>query len=142
MLMKRCVTAAALALLFASPVRASPPGGKLDKAAAILEQQSRAGRGEFITYLAGAAAAYRWSSTGNTAAPAGSAYCPPPDEKLDGRGYAHIALDEYRKAKPQYASLPDYPLSVLALALLHGLQEKFPCAAAPTGPSAEPPEQK
>jgi hypothetical protein len=95
----------------------------LEKAAHLLEQQSRNGKGEFITFLTGAATAYRWASTDADA----GMYCPPPKLTLDGRSYAKIALEEYRRAKPEYAKLKDYPLDVLTLALLRGLREKFPC---------------
>ncbi len=103
--------------------------GKLDEAASILDRQARAGRGEFITYLVGAAAAYRWANTkGDADKP--RLYCPTPETseaKLDGRAWARIALDEYKRNKSEYADLQEYPLSVFALALLHGLQDKYPC---------------
>lgn len=89
----------------------------LDKAANLLDQQSRRGKGEFITYLTGAAAAYRWAES----------YCPAPDAMLDGRSYGRIALEEYRRAKPEYAKLTQYPLDVLSLALLRGLETRYPC---------------
>jgi len=100
----------------------------LDKAANILERQARAGRGEFITYLSGAAAAYRWAGTGGDTNNA-AFYCPPSDAKLDGRAWGKIALEEYGRDKRQYGALPGYPLDVFALALLHGLQTRFPCPA-------------
>src|ERR1041385_3521959 len=49
-------------LCFALP-QAAAAAGKIDKAVQILEQQARAGRGEFVTFLMGAASAYRWDST-------------------------------------------------------------------------------
>jgi hypothetical protein len=100
----------------------------LDKAAQILEQQARRGRGEFISFLMGAASAYRWDSTAQ--GPAGERhYCPPPRHALDGKTYAMIALEEYRRAKREYAALTEYPLDVLALALQRGLRARFPCGA-------------
>ena len=125
--MKRIIRQAlgiALALLMTNAVSAQP--GNLEKAAHILDQQARAGRGEFITYLVGAAAGYRWASReSDTGLP--GLYCPPSDAKLDGRTWGKIALEEYRRDKSQYTGLDEYPLSVFALALLHGLQSKFPC---------------
>lgn len=143
--MKRTTTQAlgiaGAALLMATTVCAQP--GHLEKAASILERQARAGRGEFITYLVGAAAAYRWASRDDTAAPA--LYCPPFDAKLDGRAWGKIALEEYRRDKAQYAGVDEYPLSVFALALLHGLQSRFPCPsdnlAAHAEPALEPAQQ-
>ena len=106
---------------------AAAQSGTLDKAANILERQARAGRGEFITYLVGAAAAYRWMNKSSDAdTPA--LYCPTSDAKLDGRAWARIALEEYKQNKSEYADLQEYPLSVFALALLHGLQSKYPCS--------------
>jgi len=90
----------------------------LEKAVNILDQQSRSGRGEFITYLNGAAAAYRWAES----------YCLPSGTVLDGRSYGKIALEEYRRDKSQYAKLPQYPLDVLSLALLRGLEARYPCS--------------
>lgn len=110
---------------------AAAQSSTLDKAANILERQARAGRGEFITYLVGAAAAYRWV-TKDGKVEASSLYCPPSDIKLDGRSWGKIALEEYRRDKSQYAELKEYPLNVFALALLHGLQSKYPCAAETT----------
>lgn len=101
--------------------------GNLDKAANLLDQQSKRGRGEFITYLTGAAAAYRWSKS----------YCPAADAALDGRSYGRIALEEYRRAKTDYAKLPQYPLDVLSLALLRGLESRYPCERATQAESAE-----
>jgi hypothetical protein len=112
-------------------------GGNLEKAAQMLDQQSRAGKGEFITYLAGAAAAYRWASVSGDGARPGSIYCPPTDANLDGRGYAKIALQEYQRNKGEYAGLKEFPLNVLALALMRGLQDKFPCRAEAQAPSAK-----
>jgi hypothetical protein len=113
---------AAAALLMTSAAGAA---GKLDEAARILERQAKAGRGEFITYLVGAAAAYRWAAADGGAEHA--QYCPPPGIRLDGRAWAKIALDEYKRDKTQYTGLDEYPLSVFALALLHGLRDKYPC---------------
>ncbi len=128
---------AGFAFLVANPAWAQ--GSHLEKAAQMLDQQSRAGKGEFITYLAGAAAAYRWASLNGDVARPGSIYCPPPDANLDGRGYAKIALQEYQRNKGEYAGLKDFPLNVLALALLRGLQEKFPCRAEAQPPSVKLP---
>ena len=125
------IGAAALLIATAAPARSS----NLDDAARILERQARAGRGEFITYLVGAAAAYRWASVDDDAETP-PLYCPAPDLKLDGRAWARIALDEYKRNKSEYADLKEYPLSVFALALLHGLQSKYPCSAAEPDPSA------
>src|SRR5690348_14679289 len=120
--------------LTAPPARSN--GDNLEKAAHILEQQSRAGKGEFVTYLTGAAAAYRWAGArkdGNTS----GLYCPPEAERLDGRTYAKVALTEYQRGKSEYASTPGYPLDVLALALLRGLQDKYPCPQEAPPPAAE-----
>ncbi len=106
---------------------AAAQSGALDEAASILERQARAGRGEFITYLVGAAAAYRWANTKGDAEKPGL-YCPTSETKLDGRAWARIALEEYKRNKREYADLQEYPLSVFALALLHGLQSKYPCS--------------
>jgi hypothetical protein len=106
--------------------------GKIDKAVQILEQQARAGRGEFVTFLMGAASAYRWDS----AAPepldgpgAERLFCPPPWHSVDGKSYAKIALEEYRRSKSEYAALTEYPLDVLSLALQRGLRARYPCDA-------------
>ena len=126
---------AGFALLVANTVWAQP--GNLEKAAQMLDQQSRAGKGEFITYLAGAAAAYRWTALNSDVGGPGAIYCPPPDAKLDGRGYAKIALEEYQRRKGEYAGLKDFPLNVLALALLRGLQERFPCRSEAQAPAVK-----
>jgi len=113
--------------------------GKLDKAVQLLEQQARAGRGEFVTFLMGAASAYRWDST---AAPEGPGaerlFCPPPWHSVDGKSYAKIALEEYRRSKSEYVTLTEYPLDVLSLALQRGLRARYPCDAEPkaTPPAA------
>ena len=121
----RAVAIAGAVLLTPGAGAAQP--GTLDKAANILERQARAGRGEFITYLVGAAAAYRWANKdGDAGAP--PLYCPTSDARLDGKAWARIALEEYRRNKSEYADLEEYPLSVFALALLHGLQSKYPCS--------------
>lgn len=127
------VVIAGAALLTTAGAAAQP--GTLDKAANILERQARAGRGEFITYLVGAAAAYRWANR-NGDADTPVLYCPTSDAKLDGRAWARIALEEYRHNKSEYANLQEYPLSVFALALLHGLQSKYPCSSDDSAPSA------
>jgi hypothetical protein len=126
---------AGLALFVGSAVSAQP--GNLEKAAQMLDQQSRAGKGEFITYLAGAAAAYRWAGVNGDGGRSGSIYCPPSDAELDGRSYAKIALEEYKSRKSEYGSLRDFPLNVLAFALMRGLQERFPCRAEAPTPSVK-----
>jgi hypothetical protein len=122
---KNYIVAAALALLALS---ASADQGNLEKAVRILEQQSRAGKGEFVTFLTGAATAYRWVSVSERRH-TDMLYCPPPNIRLDGKAYAKIALDEYRREKSEYSGVTDYPLNVLTLALLRGLQDKYPCLA-------------
>jgi hypothetical protein len=102
----------------------------LERAVALLEQQSRTGKGEFINFLIGAATAYRWIGTNLDLGGAEPTYCPAPNVVLDGRSYAKIALEEYKRAKSEYISLPEYPLNVLTLALLRGLRGKFPCNSA------------
>ena len=109
-----------LALACLLCVQAAFAQTNLDKAANLLDQQSRRGKGEFITYLTGAAAAYRWAES----------YCPAADVALDGRSYGRIAVEEYRRAKSEYAKLPQYPLDVLSLALLRGLESRYPCKRA------------
>jgi hypothetical protein len=129
------VFALASMLLVAHAATAS---GNLEKAAQMLDQQSRAGKGEFVTYLTGAAAGYRWAGGTKDSGGASSIYCPPLDAKLDGRGYAKIALQEYQRRKDEYAAVQDFPLNVLALALMRGLQERFPCRAEEPAPSVKP----
>jgi len=131
MLIKNRAAIAAFALLTANAVWAQ---GNLEKAAQMLDQQSRAGKGEFLTYLTGAAAAYRWIGVKSDVAGSAAVYCPPQDMKLDGRGYAKIALTEYQQRKSDYAGLHDFPLNVLALALLRGLQDRYPCRAEAQSP--------
>jgi hypothetical protein len=109
---------------------------RLDKAAQMLEQQARGGRGEFVTFLMGAASAYRWDSSAAQVAGAERLYCPPPWHTLDGKSYAKIALEEYRRAKGEYAALGEYPLDVLSLALQRGLRSRYPCTETTT--QAEP----
>ena len=99
----------------------------LEKAAGILEQQSRTGKGEFINFLTGAATAYRWVGTNPDLGGPEPAYCPAPGLVLDGRSYAKIALEEYKRAKSEYSKVAEYPLNVLTLALLRGLRAKYPC---------------
>jgi hypothetical protein len=130
----RMLAVAGLAAMLAAPSWAKE--GDLDKAAKILQQQARGGRGEFITFLIGAATAYRWAGTADVGGQASPLYCAPPDAKLDGRAYANIALQEYGRAKAEYQGMPEYPLTVLALALLRGLQDKFPCRSAGESPAA------
>jgi hypothetical protein len=117
----------ALALLCLALTQAAAAQGKLDKAVQILEQQARAGRGEFVTFLMGAASAYRWDSAAPEAPSAERLFCPPPWHSVDGKSYAKIALEEYRRSKSEYAGLSEYPLDVLSLALQRGLRARYPC---------------
>ena len=126
---------AGFGLFVANAVWAQP--SNLEKAAHMLDQQSRAGKGEFLTYLTGAAAAYRWIGVKSDIEGSGSVYCPPQEMKLDGRGYAKIALEEYQRRKGDYAGLHEFPLNVLALALLRGLQERYPCPAEGQSPTVK-----
>ena len=125
----------ALTLLCLTLSQAALAGGKLDKAVQLLEQQARAGRGEFVTFLMGAASAYRWDSTAPEGAGAERLFCPPPWHSVDGKTYAKIALEEYRRSKSEYAGLTEYPLDVLSLALQRGLRAQYPCDA---GAEAKP----
>ena len=126
----------ALTLLCLSLQQAAAAQGKLDKAVQILEQQARAGRGEFVTFLMGAASAYRWDSTAPEGPGAERLFCPPPWHSVDGKSYAKIALEEIRRSKSEYAGLTEYPLDVLSLALQRGLRARYPCEA---GREAKPP---
>jgi len=116
--------------------RAAGAQGKLDKAVQILEQQARAGRGEFVTFLMGAASAYRWDSAAPEGPGAERLFCPPPWHSVDGKSYAKIALEEIRRSKSDYAALTEYPLDVMSLALQRGLRARYPCDA---GGEAKPP---
>ena len=131
---RRALQLAAAVLLMGSAASAQA-SGNLEKAAHILERQAKAGRGEFITYLVGAAAAYRWAGN-EDAGETRELYCPPADTRLDGRAWAKIALEEYKRDKTQYAGIDEYPLSVFALALLRGLQSRFPCASGAPEPDS------
>jgi hypothetical protein len=122
------VASLALAALL-PPQEAWAQQKNLERAVILLEQQSRTGKGEFINFLTGAATAYRWIGTNLDLGSTEPTYCPAPGLMLDGRSYAKIALEEYRRAKSEYVSLPEYPLNVLTLALLRGLRGKFPCKA-------------
>jgi hypothetical protein len=119
----------ALALLCLALPQAAAAQGKLDKAVHILEQQARAGRGEFVTFLMGAASAYRWDSAAPEGPGAERLFCPPPWHSVDGKSYAKIALEEYKRSKSEYAGLTEYPLDVLSLALQRGLRARYPCDA-------------
>ena len=144
--MKRAFAFASLLFACAVPQAGWAQQKNLEKAVGVLEQQARSGRGEFISFLSGAATAYRWISSETEGMGARQAYCPPPNRALDGRAYARIAIDEYRRARSEYAKVPEYPLQVLTLALVRGLAAQFPCkpqeAAAVPGPAAAVPEQK
>jgi hypothetical protein len=130
---------AALAVPCLALAPAAGAQGKLDKAVQILEQQARAGRGEFVTFLMGAASAYRWDSAAPEGAAAERLFCPPPWHSVDGKSYAKIALEEYRRSKGEYAALTEYPLDVLSLALQRGLRARYPCdAGREARPSATP----
>jgi hypothetical protein len=97
---------------------------RLDRAAQVLEQQARRGKGEFINFLIGAASAYRWSEGRGTDA----TYCPP-EAPLEGRRYATMALEEYKRGRTEYMEMSGYPLDILTLALLRSLRAGFPCPA-------------
>ena len=126
--MGKALAVASLALACSLPPQEAWTQQKnLEKAAVLLEHQSRTGKGEFINFLTGAATAYRWVGTNPDVGGPEPAYCPAPNLTLDGRSYAKIALEEYKRAKGEYSNLAEYPLSVLTLALLRGLRAKFPC---------------
>jgi hypothetical protein len=112
--------------------------GKIDKAVQILEQQARTGRGEFVTFLMGAASAYRWDSAAPEGPSAERQFCPPPWHSVDGKSYAKIALEEYRRSRSEYAALTEYPLDVLSLALQRGLRARYPCDAGGEASPAKP----
>lgn len=131
-IIQRALAGAAIIFLASA---AFAQGSKLDQAAQILKQQAKRGRGEFITFLTGAATAYRWASEDDES-DSRPLYCLPPDAKFDGRAYANIALEEYNSAKARYRDIPEYPLTVLTLALLHGLQAKYPCETEEEQPDA------
>ena len=135
--MKRALAFASLLFAFAQSQPGWAQQKNLEKAVGVLEQQARSGRGEFISFLSGAATAYRWISSENEGMGARQAYCPPANRALDGRAYARIAIDEYRRAKSEYAKVPEYPLQVLTLALVRGLATQFPCKA-PEAAAVEP----
>jgi len=121
-----------LALSFPLVCLAAPTQQHLERAVHVLEQQAKSGKGEFINFLTGAASAYRWAESDG----AGATYCPPSDLRLDGRGYARMTLEEYKRAKSEYGKIAAYPLDVLTLALLRSLRAKFPCPAATSAPAA------
>lgn len=95
---------------------------RLDQAAKVLEQQARRGKGEFVSFLIGAASAYRWAEGQGT----GATYCPP-EAPLEGRRYASMALEEYKRGRSEYIKMSGYPLDILTLALLRSLRATFPC---------------
>ena len=125
----RIVAAAVLVLmLLPSAPAARSEQARLDKAVDLLQQQSQTGKGEFIAFINAAGSAYNWVNAELETKDAGHRlFCPPPGKSLTSRDYAHIAVDEYRKAKHDYAQRTEYPLDVLSLALLRGLQDTFPC---------------
>ena len=126
----QAVVVVLLALMcIAVPPDARAQQSRLEKAVQLLEQQARAGKGEFVTFLMGAASAYRWDSSASEAPGVERLFCPPPWHSVDGKSYAKIALEEYRRSKREYAALTEYPLDVLSLALQRGLRERYPCAA-------------
>ena len=128
----RSALGAVMLLCVRAPQSAWSQQTRLDKAAQMLEQQARAGRGEFVTFLMGAASAYRWDSSVPPGAGAERLFCPPAWHSMDGKSYAKIALEEYRRAKSEYAALGEYPLDVLALALQRGLRSRYPCSETTT----------
>jgi len=88
----------------------------------------RPAKGEFIAFINAAGSAYSWVNAELGIKDAGQRlFCPPPGKSLTSRDYAHIAVAEYRKSKQAYAQRIEYPLDVLSLALLRGLQDTFPC---------------
>jgi hypothetical protein len=91
----------------------------------------------YFTPLVGGWVADRWIGVKSDVEGSASVYCPPQEMKLDGRGYAKIALEEYQRRKGDYAGLKDFPLNVLALALLRGLQERYPCQAEAQSPTVK-----
>jgi hypothetical protein len=122
------LAASALALLcFVIPEVGWAQQSRLERAAQLLEQQARAGKGKFVTFLVGAASAYRWDSAAVEGADPERLFCPPPRHSVDARSYARIAVEEYRRSKSEYAALTEYPLDVLALALQRGLRARYPC---------------
>jgi hypothetical protein len=122
------VSLAIATLAGALPAYAQP---RLDRAAQVLEQQARRGKGEFISFLIGAASAYRWSEGQGTEA----TFCPP-EAPLEGRRYASMALEEYKRGRTEYMKMSGYPLDILTLALLRSLREQFPCVAEKAADSA------
>ena len=118
-----------IVFLLAALFGAAPAFGqsRLEQAARILEQQVKRGKGEFVTFLMGAASAYRWDSAVSESADPARYFCPPPRDALEGKTYARIALEEYRRDTREYAAFKEYPLDVLALALQRGLRARYPC---------------
>jgi hypothetical protein len=125
----RLVAAAVLVLvLLPSAPAARSEQARLDKAVDLLQQQSQTGRGEFIAFINAAGSAYSWANAELETKEAGQRlFCPPLGKSLTSRDYARIAVTEYKKAKHDYARRTEYPLDVLSLALLRGLQDTFPC---------------
>ena len=126
--MRIVATAVLVLVLLPSASAARSEQARLDKAVDLLQQQSQTGRGEFIAFINAAGSAYNWVNAELETKDAGlRLFCPPPGKSLTSRDYAQIAVGEYRKAKHDYAQRTEYPLDVLSLALLRGLQDTFPC---------------
>jgi len=121
-------TAVLVLVLLPSAPAARSEQARLEKAVDLLQQQSQTGKGEFIAFINAAGSAYSWVNAELGIKDAGQRlFCPPPGKSLTSRDYAHIAVAEYRKSKQAYAQRIEYPLDVLSLALLRGLQDTFPC---------------
>ncbi len=126
--MRIVATAVLVLVLLPSASAARSEQARLDKAVDLLQQQSQTGKGEFISFINAAGSAYSWVNAELETKDAGHRlFCPPPGKSLTSRDYAQIAVAEYRKAKHDYAQRTEYPLDVLSLALLRGLQDTFPC---------------
>ncbi len=126
--MRIVATAVLVLVLLPSAPAARSEQARLDKAVDLLQQQSQTGRGEFIAFINAAGSAYSWVNAELEIKDAAQRlFCPPPGKSLTSREYAQIAVAEYKKAKREYAQRTEYPLDVLSLALLRGLQDTFPC---------------
>ncbi|HXM81761.1 MAG TPA: hypothetical protein VN929_07515 [Burkholderiales bacterium] len=126
--MRIVATAVLVLVLLPSAPAARSEQARLDKAVDLLQQQSQTGKGEFIAFINAAGGAYSWVNTElETKEKGHRLFCPPPGTLLTSRDYAQIAVIEYKKGKNEYAQRTEYPLEVLSLALLRGLQDTFPC---------------